>query len=310
MKDLQLIVNPTAGRGTGERAIPRIERILGDLGADYDLVRTEHPRHATDLAQRAATSGAAVVVAVGGDGTSNEVLNGLMRAQIEDGVRAAMGALSVGRGNDFAFGVGIPHGLEAGCRTLVEGHRRTIDVGRVDGGRFPEGRYFGNGVGVGFDAVVGFEAQKLKRLHGFPGYLVAALKTISLYYRAPTVRIDYNGESVEVASLMISTMNGRRMGGGFMMAPDAELDDGLFDLCISRKVSRRRVLLLIPRFMKGTQAADPSITTARARRVVITATEGVLPAHADGETICTEGKSLTIELIPSQIEVVHQPTLP
>ena len=88
-----------------------------------------------------------------------------------------MGILSVGRGNDFAFGVGVPRDLEAGCRTLAQNNRRTIDVGWVVGGLYPQGRYFGNGVGIGFDAVVGFEALKMKWLHGFPSYIVAALKT-------------------------------------------------------------------------------------------------------------------------------------
>jgi diacylglycerol kinase (ATP) len=308
MKRYCLIVNPTAGRGAGEQAVPRIERILDRLGAEYDLMCTESRWHAVELAHRAASSSAYdVIVAVGGDGTFNEVLNGLMRVRQEGGESPAVGVLSVGRGNDFAFGVGIPHGLEAGCRTLVEGYRRRIDIGRVEGGLFPQGRYFGNGAGVGFDAVVGFEAQKLKRLHGFSGYLVAALKTIFLYYRAPNIRIEHDGQTIEQCSLMISTMNGPRLGGGFMMAPQAELDDGLLDLCIARKVGRVRVLLLIPRFMRGTQAGQPAIRMARARRVVITALNGVLPAHADGETICTDGERLSLEVLPHQIEVVCPP---
>ena len=110
-----------------------------------------------------------------------------------------------------------------------------IDIGRVAGGLYPQGRYFGNGVGIGFDAVVGFVAQKKKRLTGFASYIVAALKTIFLYYRAPLVRIEYDGQTLTLPSLMVSVMNGRRMGGGFMMAPQAQPDDGLFDLCIASK---------------------------------------------------------------------------
>ena len=218
-----------------------------------------------------------------------------------------MSILCVGRGNDFAYGAGIPTDLEAGCRALAQGHRRTIDVGRVAGGLYPQGRYFGNGVGIGFDAVVGFVAAKMTRLHGFPSYIVAALKTIFLYYKAPLVNIEYEGQTLTESALMVSIMNGQRMGGGFMMAPQGKPDDGLFDLCIARQVSRARILGLIPHFMRGTQATQEPIQTGRARRVTVTAVEGVLPAHADGETLCTEGQRLEMELLPRQVEIICQP---
>src|SRR3990172_5360976 len=199
-----------------------------------DRVRTEGPMHAPELSERGAADGYDVVVAVGGDGTANEVINGLMRAQeAAAGPIPAMGVLCVGRGNDFAFGAGIPIDLQEGCRALAAGRRTRIDIGRVAGGLFPDGRFFGNGVGVGFDAVVGFEALKMKRLHGFASYVVAALKTIFLYFRAPLVRLEIDGQSHTQRALMVSIMNGRRMGGGFMMAPSGRNDDGLFDLFIS-----------------------------------------------------------------------------
>lgn len=300
-----IIVNPISGFGAGERAIPRLQRLLSDHGLEFELARSERPWHAAQLAQDACAAGYDVVVAAGGDGTANEVLNGMMRArQLGDGPGAAMGVLCVGRGNDFAFGVGIPGDLEAGCAALAEGHRRTIDIGRVAGGLYPEGRYFGNGIGIGFDAVVGFETLKMRRLRGAASYLVAALKTILVFYRAPLVRIEYEGQTLTQPSLLVSVMNGRRMGGSFMMGPSARPDDGLLDLCIARQVSRPRIFTLIPSFMKGTQAAQAPITTGRARRLTVVALEGVLPAHADGETLCTDGRELAIELLPQQLEII------
>jgi YegS/Rv2252/BmrU family lipid kinase len=304
MNRYRIIVNPTAGRGEGERATPRIEALLGECGLDFDLVRTRDPWHASELAREAVAEGYDCVVAVGGDGTANEVLNGLMRAKREGVGTSAMGMLCVGRGNDFAFGVEIPRDLEEGCEVLARGHRRWIDVGRVAGGLYPEGRFFGNGVGIGFDAVVGFEAVKMTWLHGFASYLAAVLKTVFLYYSAPSTSIEYDGQTVTQPSLMISIMNGRRMGGGFLMAPEGQPDDGLFDLCIAREVSRTRIFGLIPHFLRGTQASQEPICTGRARRVVVTALEGVLPAHADGETLCTDGQRLEFELLPHQIEVI------
>jgi len=303
----KLIVNPVAGRGAAARVVPFIERALRDYDLEFELVRTESPWHAAEMAQQAVADAFDVVVAVGGDGTANEVLNGLMQAKQAGEGNVAMGVLCVGRGNDFAFGVGIPRDLRAGCRALAKGERRWIDVGRVVGGLYPQGRYFGNGVGIGFDTVVGFVAQKMKRLRGFLGYFIATLKTVFLYYRAPLVRIETDEETKTQASLMVSIMNGRRVGGGFMIAPQAEVDDGLLDLCIADEVSRTRIFTLIPYFMKGTQASQKEIKTGRTKRIVVTAVEGVLPAHADGETLCIDGKQLTVELLPRQIEVLYQP---
>ena len=309
MSKYKIIVNPTAGRGAGEQAIPRIKRMLNEYDLDFDLVRTERPWHAAELAQEAATAGYDVVVAVGGDGTANEVLNGLMRAKrvsesASQREECAMGIVCVGRGNDFAYGMGIPADLEEGCRALAQDHRRTVDVGWDAGGLYPEGRYFGNGVGIGFDAVVGFEAVKMTRLTGFPSYIVAVLKTVLLYYKAPLTKIKYDGETITQPSLMISIMNGQRMGGGFYMAPDGKPDDGMFDLCIAHEVSRPRLFGLIPHFMRGTQATQEPIKMEQARKVVVTAVEGVLPAHADGETLCIEGQYLEMELLPRQIEII------
>jgi diacylglycerol kinase (ATP) len=304
MSRYKIIANPAAGRGTSGQAVPRIERMLSGYGLDFDLVHTERPWDATELAREAAATGYDVVVAVGGDGTANEVLNGLMQAQQEGLGTCALGVLCVGQGNDFAYSMGISLDLEVGCRALAQGHRRTIDVGRVAGGHYPKGRYFGNGVGIGFDAVVGFEALKMTRLHGFLSYLVAVLKTVFLYYKAPLVTIEYEEQTITQPSLMVSIMNGQRLGGGFMMAPEGKPDDGLFDLCIAGEVSRARIFGLIPHFIRGTQATQEPIQTGQARRVVVTAVEGVLPAHADGETLCTEGRRLEIELLPRQVEVI------
>ena len=300
----RIIANPTAGSGAGGRAIPRIERLLSEYGLDYDLVRTERPWHAVELARESTLAGYDVVVAAGGDGTSNEVLNGLMQAKESDQHSTAIGVLGVGRGNDFGSSMGVPADLESACRVLAEDHRRVIDIGRVTGGKHPDGRYFGNCVGVGFDAIGTIEVAKLPRLGGFLSYLVAVLKTIFLYCQAPLTTVEYDGQTLTQPSVMISVMNGRRLGGGFIMAPDSEPDDGLFDLCIAREVSRARMFTLIPHFFRGTQATQDPITMGRAARISITALEGTLPAQTDGEILCIDGRHLEIELLRRQIEIV------
>lgn len=299
-----VIVNPTAGKGGGELALPAIETQLQALNLDYELVQTTAPGHAIELAREAALAGWDVVVAVGGDGTLNEVLNGLVQAKQRRESQAALGQISVGRGNDFGFGAGIPHDLVEACAALAQGHRKTIDVGFVQGGDYPQGRYFGNGVGIGFDAVVGFVAARQKRLSGFLSYIVAALKTMFLYYHAPLVQLDFNGQSRTISALMVSVMNGRRMGGGFMMAPAGSMEDGEFTCCLVQQVSRPAILGLIPKFMQGTQTGHPAVQMENTSHLVVTALKGTLPAHSDGETLCEAGQRLEMSLLPAFLEVI------
>ena len=297
-----LIANPISGRGAGARAVDPVSEQLRAAGVVFEVARTERPWHAAEIAARAAGEGWEAVVAVGGDGTANETLNGLMQIPLPR--RPAMGVIAVGRGNDFAFGMGVPPGIAEGCRAVLSGRRRRIDVGRVTGGLYPQGRYFGNGIGIGFDAVVGFEALKLAPLSGFASYIVAALKTISVYDHGPRLRIELDHQTLVQETLMVSVMNGRRMGGGFHMAPNGDPGDGQFDVCIAGQVTRGRILSLIPHFLKGDQEGQPAITMTRSTRVTVTAEVGVLPAHADGETLCVDGLSLDAELFPAQLEVL------
>jgi YegS/Rv2252/BmrU family lipid kinase len=306
MSRYKIILNPASGHGDGGQKQPEIERSLRTLGLAFDLVRTQAPMHAVELARQAVRDGYDFVVAAGGDGTSNEVLNGLIQARQAGEGLACMGVLCVGRGNDFAFSMGIPPGVAAGSQVLAQGRRRTIDVGKVTGGLFPQGRYFGNGVGIGFDAVVGFEAKKITGLTGFPSYVIAALRTIFLYFQAPLVKIEAPGFNHTTPALMVSVMNGIRLGGGFMMAPHGDPEDGIFDLCIARQVSRLRIFTLIPHFIRGTQASQEPIVMSQAKQVVITAQQGVLPAHADGETLATDALRFTVEILPQQLEILTQ----
>lgn len=300
-----IILNPIAGRGAGQKARPEIESRFKSLGLDYDLLITEAPGHAINLAEEAGGNGYRTVVAVGGDGTANEVINGLMKASNNGKTTSSLAVLPVGRGNDFSYGMGVPQDLESACKILVEGRTRKIDVGFVKGGDYPEGRYFGNGVGIGFDAVVGFEAAKLPSfITGMPAYLLAALKTIFLYFDAPLLRVDIDGDVIEQPCLLVSLMNGKRMGGAFMFAPDSAPDDGLLNLCIAKQVSRLGVLGLFPKVMSGTQQDHPAIKMPAGEKITIEAVSGSLPVHADGETICKTGKRLEVTILKQKIEIV------
>ncbi len=300
MSDCLVIANPVSGRGAGERVIPRVVRLLRERGVQFDLERTERPWHAAELARQAVRSGYRLLVALGGDGTSNEVLNGLMEAREAGEGEAALGVLCIGTGNDFAYGMGIPLELEAGCEAIARRRTRWIDVGLARGFR-----YFGNGIGIGFDATVNVIASRLRRLRGFLVYLIAVLRTLLFYYRSPMTRVELDDRVVEFPALMISVMNGRRMGGGFLMTPYARPDDGLFDLCIGGKMSRLEMLSFVPRFMKGTQVGDPRVTMARSSRVRVLIQEQGLAVHADGETLALEVRELDLEVVSQAVQVVY-----
>lgn len=305
MKNYYIIVNPTAGKGAGKKAVRSIESALQALQVNYDLTLTEYPGHAIKLAEEAANNGFYAVVAVGGDGTTNEVINGLVNALSTTNSASKLGVIPVGRGNDFSFGMGIPQDIESSCQLLVEGNSRPIDIGFIKGGDYPEGRYFGNGIGIGFDTIVGFEAAKLPPfISGVPGYIIAALKTIFLFFNAPTIRLEIDGTIIEQPCLLVSLMNGRRMGGSFMFAPDSETDDGLLNLCIVGDVTRMEILGLFSKVMAGTQETHPAIKMPTGKKVYIKAISGTLPVHADGETICVAGDHLEVEVVNKKLELV------
>jgi len=305
-----VIVNPVAGHGTAAGRLPELEAHLAEHRVAHETVLTQRPMHAAELAEKAARDGADAVVAAGGDGTGNEVVNGLMRARSSVRRLPALGLLCIGRGNDFAYGAGVPADLAEGCRVLADGYSRPIDVGLIVGGDYPQGRFFGNGIGIGFDTIVGLEAAKMKSLHGFLGYVLGALKTLFLYYRAPLLRIDHSGVPFEKRSIQISVMNGRRMGGTFFMAPEAINDDGLLDLCMAGAPRRAQMIGLMLKYMKGTQASSPHIVTGRVRKLDVTALDGGLVIHADGETICTSGVRVQVECLARQLEVLCPRPLP
>ncbi len=313
MRHHTIIYNPVAAQGKAGERLEEVKAALSAAGIDFTIQLTQWAGHGIDLAAAAVTTGATdVVVAAAGDGTANEVINGFMRAAGgepgESRRRAeelpAFGVISVGRGNDFAYGAGIPTDVPGGIEVLLAGAEAPLDVGFLRGGDYPDGRYFGNGIGVGFDTIVGLEAAKLKWIWGFAAYLVGALKTLLFYYKTPRLRMEIDSDPVVEECIQVSIMNGRRLGGAFFMAPDARMGDGELDLCIAGKPKRGQMLRILMRYMKGTQAESEHITTGRARTITINAEEGTIAVHADGETICIAGTELAVECVPAALRIV------
>lgn len=300
MEPIKIILNPIAGRGYGDRVEPEIRRLLDTEGIPFDLVRTEGPGHAIELAREAAKS-YEVVVAAGGDGTMHEVVNGLFQAAGE-GEAGTMAALPIGSGSDFAHTIGTPSDLKDAVHRLAHGVAKVVDVGRVTVDDGPT-QFFDNTLGVGFDGQVTLEALKFKRLRGMALYLPVVLKTILISLKPPLATIEYDGQTLTQSSLMICVCNGDREGGGFFIAPDAVPDDGYFDLCIVKEVSKPRMFQLVPHFMKGTHVGREPVTMGRARHVVIASADDMV-AHVDGEILCTKGHRIECEIQPQRLRVI------
>ena len=301
----RVILNPKAGKGRAFAKLDEIRERFRRAGVRHEIALTEGAGHAVRLAEEAGRLGWSVVVAAGGDGTMNEAVNGLMLDADRGGTPPALGILAVGRGNDFACGADIPSELEKGLDCLFRDLRRPLDVGVVRGGDYPGGRYFCNGLGIGFDTVVGFEAAKMAHTHGSLAYVAGALRAFVHYPATPFLTLSYDGSTISCQSTQINIMNGRRLGGVYWMAPRGKNYDGLLDLCmIKDRLTRVQFLDIVMRYAKGTQERHPLILTARARRFVVESRERGLAVHADGETICADGSRVEVEVLPARLSII------
>lgn len=291
---IRLIANPIAGRERGREVLPAVEEALRRQGLQFTAEVTSRPLEAMEIARRAAEEGCELVVALGGDGTSHEVANGLLSSGNSEVV---LGMIPIGTGNDFADMFNTPTDLAQVALRIREGKTRLIDVGRVND------HYFVNVLGTGFDALVSIQALKIQHvLRGFPLYLAAVFITLK-EYQIPHITVELDGERLSMPMTMICVANGKREGGGFLIAPDAQNDDGIFDICLARGLGRLGILRLLPEVIKGTHVDKEPVTMAKAKRVVLDSPDP-LPVHADGEILYTEAHHLEIEIIPHRLRVI------
>lgn len=302
MKKIKVILNPVAGRGFSNRAETEICRYLKAEGLTFDLVYTERKGHAIELAKQAAAEGFEVVAAVGGDGTTNEVINGV--ASATEGKRknsCAVALFPTGSGNDFSFNAGVPEDFRQVCSLISKGQTRVVDIGKVTvPGEEPH--YFDNQVGIGFDGVVTMEAKKYKRVRGMALYLPVVLKTVFLINKASRVTIEYDDEKIDLSTVQVTVANGSREGGGFFMAPGAKLDDGYFNIVVVEDIGKVGMMKIIPKFMNGEHAGHKGVRMMQAKKVTITSEDALL-AHYDGEILCTAGHRIECEIIPRRLKV-------
>ncbi|MBB6481844.1 diacylglycerol/lipid kinase family protein [Spirochaeta isovalerica] len=298
-----IIFNPSAGKGAALKKLPLVESFFKKEKINYTIKYTEGSGHAIDLAASFASVPDVAVIAAGGDGTCNEVLNGLMKGRGDK--IPLFGVLPMGRGNDFSYGGHVPARLDEALHVLKSGNSSPLDLGLVKGGDYPGGRYFGNGIGIGFDTVVGLEAAKMKHVHDAFAYIAGTMKTLIKFSGSPEVEMVYGDKKIVRRVIQISLMNGRRMGGLFYMAPDAVNNDGMLDLCMVDHLTRFKLMKTIFHYTKGTQRGLEGITMDRADHFHIKALDGGLVVHADGETVCIDGRELEVSCIPGPLRIIH-----
>jgi diacylglycerol kinase (ATP) len=276
---LMLVVNPVSGNGKALDMLPEIDSIITKLGTPFDVRITEKQGQATDMSAQAARVGYGRVIAVGGDGTVNEVAAGLLNKE------TALGVIPAGNRNDFFKSLSVKGDINQICNAAVSGPVKLFDVGILGN------QVFISSVGVGFDTLFSGETD-LTRIGGYSYYkaIYRAYKTYSAY------DIDLRIDNLELKqSISMITANiGRNAGAGLRAAPAAISNDGKFDVCLVLKVKRSRLFALLPKIVKGEHTRLPEVRMYRCRQLEISS-ELPLPVHFDGETYDSSNGHITIK---------------
>lgn len=301
---VKLILNPMADMGRAWKTANDLRPIAQEFKGELTWSGTVYPTHAIEIAKQAAEEGCDMVVAMGGDGTVHEVINGLMQVPAEK--RPIMGVVPIGSGNDFAWSMGVTQkSAHALAHILKAENVQAIDIGLLTD---EHGRkeYVDNTLGIGFDAVVTIRSHKLPIVKGFLMYLTAVIQTIILNHNPAKMKIETDTEQLDVSALMVTLCNGPREGGGFMLSPESKNDDGKLEYVIVNKVSRGMMFRLVPEFMKGTHTRFKQIRMGEFKKLTL-ASDLPLYIHADGEIFTSFGsnlKKINFEVLPQALRVV------
>jgi YegS/Rv2252/BmrU family lipid kinase len=304
-RKVKLILNPIADMGRAWKTANDLRPIAQEFSGELSWSGTVYPTHAIELAKQAAEEGYDLVVAMGGDGTVHEVMNGLMQVPAEK--RPVLAVVPIGSGNDFAYSIGITKkSAQALAHALKAENIQPVDIGLLTD---EHGRkeYVDNTLGIGFDAVVTIRSHKLPIVKGFLMYLTAVIQTIILNHHPMQMKVETDAETWEDKVIMLTLCNGPREGGGFMLSPDSKNNDGSMEYVAVTKVSRATMFRLVPEFMSGTHMRFKQIRMGTFKKLTLTS-DLPLYIHADGEIFTNFGSNLkkaSFEILPQALRVVH-----
>ncbi|HEY6963151.1 MAG TPA: diacylglycerol kinase family protein [Gaiellaceae bacterium] len=273
------LVNPASDNGATGKRWPELAHRAARLGLQGETLFSERPGHLIELARQAVDGGATLVVAVGGDGTLNEVVNGVATRDVD------IATIPIGTGMDFGRTYGIPTKFDAAVRVALDGETRTVDAGRVRyrtwGGEDAE-RWFANVGSVGMSGAVAQRANAMSKALGGKATFFYALTRVFLEWENTevTVRFDDGERRGRMHDVVVA--NGVWHGGGMKLAPDAQPDDGMFDVVLIGDVSKVDFLTTAPKIYKGTHVRHPKVEVVRTASVAVDAEE-TLPIELEGE---------------------------
>lgn len=293
MKHL-FIINPAAGKGKTLKIIPLIEKIFKEKKEEYIIKITEGAGHASEIAKKYSSLEDYRIYSVGGDGTLNEVLNGMADSS------STLAVIPSGTGNDFIksiYNYSRKENIENILKKMINGKEKYIDLGIFNN------RYFINIASVGFDAEVAYNAIKLKKLPFIGGklaYILAIIITVFMFNHE-NLHIEIDNIKFNLQSLLVAVANGRFYGGGINITPEAEIDDGIFDICAIDKISKLKILALFPKAIKGKHKSIKEVSFYLGKKVKIISNKHI-SFNIDGEI--TRGKEAEIKVIVNGIKIV------
>lgn len=290
MKHL-FIINSKAGKGKAIKLIPDIKNAFKDSSEEFIIEVTEKVGHATELVRNYVNRENYRVYAVGGDGTLNEVLNGMVSTE------SCLGVIPSGSGNDFIKSIYKEKLPENIIKDTINGKTKMIDLAKVDD------RYFINISSVGIDAEVVDNAKIFKKypfISGKIAYILSAIITI-LMYKYKSIQLIIDDRELTLKNTLIAFANGKYYGGGMKVAPSADIQDGFFDICVINKLSRVKMLTLFPRLIKGTHSQIKEVSFYKGKKVAINSKEEIT-VNIDGEIM--KRKNVIFEIIPRRINFI------
>lgn len=283
------IVNPKAGNGYALKAINTIEAVCNSLNLDYNIALTKYPEHATEIALENKNN-YKKIIAVGGDGTVNEVLNGII------GGKASLGILPCGTGNDFAKTVYKTSDIDKIIDILINSDSKKCDVGKCND------KYFINIASVGLDAEVAHKVQRSKKIFkGKFSYLFSLTSTL-LNYKSIPFKITVDNISMEEPTLLTTVSNGKYYGGGIMPTPDANIFDGNFDICHIRKLNKFKIPFILNKYIKGKHKNIKEVSFFKGKNITIESNKA-FATNIDGEIFISN--KVEFSLNENYIDLIH-----
>jgi len=299
-----VIVNPNAGAGKCWYDWPKIEKILNSFGFKYKHEFTLRRLHAIILTRKYINEGYRKIIVVGGDGTMNEVINGIFVQKRFETSEIILGMIPVGTGNDWGRMFGISHNYEEAVRTILASKTFIQDAGKVifQNNERTLQRYFVNIAGLGFDAMVVKKTNQLKD-NGKSNPLIYKYNIFtSLFsFKSPKATIEVDGKAVTNNVFSVSVGICKYNGGGMMPLPDASADDGLFDLTVIKKIARWDVIRSMKRLYDGTIVTHPKVETYQGKSIKISSNTNIF-LETDGESL--GHTPMVFEIIPRSICVL------